>query len=268
MSMEREARDLQDEEHGLVPVGDRSIQGYRPQQSLTEQIQDVLAASMHLSKFQRQVVEAAVTVTNENDWNNLGGKPYLSEAGAMKAASVLPIEVFCIEKPCKTWADDDEGRFYLYMCEYGARWKGGLGSVSATGTCSSRDKFFSMKDGERLPQSKIDETNLIKKCATNGRRNAIVRLLGLQNLTWEEVSGFGIDQTKVSGTNYDGKRKQKDEGNGEAAAAHLEQLTVFEGRDGKHVKGRTNVKYLSEKQAVLVLGRLRTEYETWKKKTE
>jgi len=259
-------------------------------QSLTEQIQDVLDASMRMAELQRRIVETAVRITNHQDWTNLGGKPYLCEAGAMKAASVLPVEIYCIEKPTKTWADDETGRYYIYACEYGAKWKGGLGAVTATGTASSRDKFFSMKNGERLPLSEIDETNLIKKCATNGRHNAIVRLLGLQNLTMDEVKDFGIDVGQLKGTAYDGKKEQKEDenpeqaekhreeirrmllemngGHADEASAHLEKLTSFTGRDGKAVKGKNNVKYLSGKWLESTYGKVTTEHTAWKAKAQ
>jgi len=256
-------------------------------QSLTEQIQDVLDASMRMAELQRRIVETAVRITNHQDWTNLGGKPYLCEAGAMKAASVLPVEIYCIEKPTKTWADDENGRYYIYACEYGAKWKGGLGAVTATGTASSRDKFFSMKNGERLPLSEIDETNLIKKCATNGRHNAIVRLLGLQNLTMEEVKSFGIDTAQLKGTAYDGKKEQKQDenpeqansgrdeiwkllmemNNGDAKAAgdDLEKLTAWE-KDGQAHKGKRDVKWLTEKQVDWKLSEVKKRHAAWKAK--
>jgi hypothetical protein len=256
--------------------------------SLSVQMDEILQASMQMARFSRQIVEKAVQITSPRDWVDQSGHPYLTEAGGMKVASVLPVSIWCTEKPCKTWQDDDKGRFYIYQCEYGAAWKGGLGSVTAIGTASSRDKLLGTVEGEDRPLSEIDETNILKKCGTNGRHNAIVRLLGLQNLSWEQVESWGIDKSKVVSVERNGKRTKKDDKDPEKAEKyrseirrmimemngndpkmaeeHLQRVTSFAGSDGNIVKGKRNVKHLSEKAAKVNYGKVKDEYEAWLKK--
>jgi len=248
--------------------------------SVAERVCDLLNASMILAENKRKVIERAVQETNASDWKDLGGNAYLQESGAVKAASVLPIEVFPVFRPVKQWAKDDEGEFYLYVCEYVARWSGGLGSMSATGTSSSRDPFFSMREGERLKLSEINEEDIIKNCTSNGRRNAIVRLLGLQSCTWEEVEAFGIRRDGVKTVGFSGKSNVRDQnpaatedarasimrmlsemnhGDPGATADHLEKITSFQGRNGP-VKGKREVKWLSEKAVEITLDKVKEEY--------
>ena len=57
---------------------------------------------------------------------------------------------------------------------------------------------------------------------------------------------------------------EMNEGDPDAAASHLEQITAFEARDGKQVAGKKNVKYLSEAQARVTYGKVKAAHAEWK----
>ena len=270
------------EETGLAKPEPRTMDR---SMSMSERILDILHATERIAEFQRQIIETAVKMTTPNDWVNQGGKPYLLEAGATRVASMLPIKIEMLSPPTKQWEQDEQGNYYIYTCTASAAWKTGLGSSEAIGTCSSRDKFFSMRQGVRLPQSEVDETNIIKKCGTNGRANAIKGLLGLKNMTWTELNHVaGITPEKCQSVDYQTSRKQDESpeqaatyrqelgnmilemchDNIEEAQNYLQAVTTFKGRDGKQVRGKRSVKDLSEKQAEITHGKVKKQYEKWR----
>jgi hypothetical protein len=251
------------EETGIVTQENAALE-QRPQ-SLTERMQDIMNATAMLVTAQKQLIETAVKMTSPADWINMGGNPYLGEPGATRVASMLPIDTKIVGDPKRHNALDDEGSY---------------------GTCSSRDKFYSMRQGERIPQSEVDETNIIKKCGTNGRANAIKGLLGLKKPSWEDLERIaGITKEKVQTVEYTSK-KPEDENPEQAdktrteirrmimemckddegeAAKYLETMTTFKGKEGNTVKGKKSVKHLSERQAKVIYGKVKDQHEKWRK---
>jgi hypothetical protein len=272
------------EETGIVTQENAALE-QRPQ-SLTERMQDIMNATAMLVTAQKQLIETAVKMTSPADWINMGGNPYLGEPGATRVASMLPIDTKIVGDPKRHNALDDEGSYYIYVCTARASWRTGLGSSEALGTCSSRDKFYSMRQGERIPQSEVDETNIIKKCGTNGRANAIKGLLGLKKPSWEDLERIaGITKEKVQTVEYTSK-KPEDENPEQAdktrteirrmimemckddegeAAKYLETMTTFKGKEGNTVKGKKSVKHLSERQAKVIYGKVKDQHEKWRK---
>jgi hypothetical protein len=259
------------DENGALVRADHEFPEATGDQTLVQKMRDVLAATEVMIQLQERILTTAIRLTNPKDWTNLGGKPYCCEAGCTHAASHLPVKSWFVSAPSKRTLDDDQGPYYIYQCEVAAAWKTGLGEVTAIGTCSSRDKFFASVGGERKAMSDVDEPNVMKKCATNGLGNAYRRLFGFNNLTWERLESLGIKKADVVGVSYDGKKaddspeteKSKDEirnkilelcnGDTKEAASYLEKLTTWTNDKGELVKGKQNVKYLTEKQVGRVL---------------
>ena len=50
--------------------------------------------------------------------------------------------------------------------------------------------------------SEVDETNIMKAAYSNCVANGITRLLGIRNLTWEQVKLGGIDPSKAAKVKY------------------------------------------------------------------
>ena len=131
------------------------------------------------------------------------GKPYLCASGAEKIARLCGVgwdHVRCE----KILSNDEKGQFYYF--EYTGDFYLGNDRISAVGTCSQKDQFFAMSKGQMKPASEIDETNIRKAAYSNMLVNGITRILGIRNLTWEELTASGIDRSKVQGVNYKTKK--------------------------------------------------------------
>lgn len=155
-----------------------------------------------------KIKSVALRVTNNNDWTDQNGKPYLQVSGAEKVARVFGIS-WQIDEP--VFEQEPDGHFsYTYK---GYFTLGGT-TIEAIGSRSSKDKFFTKygyENGEKvaLPPSEIDKGDLKKSAYTNCLGNGISRLLGIRNLTWEEVrTGGNIDPTKVARVEYGGKKER------------------------------------------------------------
>lgn len=153
----------------------------------------------------KRVKEFALTLTNPNDWVDIDGKPYLVAAGAEKIARPFGVKIKMTGHD-KEAGRDEHGEYYIYTF-YGTATLANdrLDSIDVMGICSSRDKFFGTRDGEIIPMSEISEPNIKRKAYNNMVMNGITRLLGLRNMTWEEVESK-IDRGKVAGYKY-GSRK-------------------------------------------------------------
>jgi len=155
-----------------------------------------------------KIKKLALKVTNAHDWIDQQGKPYLGVSGAEKVARLFGISWTIGEPILET---EPDGHFaYTYK---GVFTLGGA-SIEAIGTRSSKDGFFrrySYQEGEKteLPPSECDKGDLKKSAYTNLLGNGITRLLGIRNLTWEEVEGAGISRDRSQKVSY-GKKEDQD----------------------------------------------------------
>lgn len=171
-------------------------------------------------KLAKKIKLLAIKQTNPKDWVDQDGKPYLQSTGAEKVARLFGISWrICKGYPDKEIHKDDAGSYYIYTCK-GEFFMGG-NSIEAMGTCSQRDKFFGHKGGELKAESEIDVTNIIRKAVTNMEVNGITRILGIRNLTWEELAECGIRQAGSNAVNYKTKSGQTEEVEGIIAALNV-----------------------------------------------
>jgi hypothetical protein len=140
-------------------------------------------------------------VTNKNDWIDQNGKPYMWVSGAEKVARVFGIS-YRIFEPVKT---NLEGGHYRW--EYKGEFSLKGASIEAIGMRASTDAFFGKSHGKLLPPSEIDEGNVKMAAYTNCVGNGITRLLGIRNMTWEELSETGITQGAVGKVEYGSKKE-------------------------------------------------------------
>lgn len=225
-----------------------------------------------------KVLGIAVKRTTHYDWVDQMGKPYLTSSGAEK---LMPLFGVCLTNTrCeKNFANDDKGQYYLYQYKGTFSWKGG--SIEAIGACSSRDKFFAWDSREQTykPLSEVDETNILKAAYSNMMVNGITRLLGIRNLTWENLQKYGIDKGKSARVEYGHRtndispeeKKMQEEiskwcmkmANNDKAKAisFLVELTKFTGKDKKEVAGVTSTKMLKGKRLQISHHKVKEEYE-------
>jgi hypothetical protein len=222
-----------------------------------------------------KIKQIALRVTNPHDWVNQGGKPYLQSTGAEKIARLFGISWRIDEPMLETF---DEGHFaYTYKGYFSFKDV----TIEVPGTRSSKDPFFSGSKENPKPVSEIDRGDVKKSAYTNCTANGVTRLLGIRNLTWEDLAAAGIDKDKTSSIDY-GKKEMSEKGadaikeigklliemagNDKIKAADLlEEATTFKGKDGKEVKGRRSLKGLSEKQAPVTLHKVKKMYKEWEK---
>jgi len=233
-----------------------------------ETTEDLISIAERRIETVKKIITIALKITTYRDWINQNGNPYLVHSGAEKVARLFGIRLHDI-KTEKVWAEDTQGRYYIYKTTGAATLPGKFDSIEALGTCSQRDPFFGKARGEFLPTDEIDETNIMKASYSNFTVNAITHLLGLRNLTWEELKESGIDKGTVQEIKYQSGSKKVEKtatpeeikkqkeiwdwlikitgGNSELARARLKLESSFTSKDGDEVEGKTDPKYLTGK---------------------
>jgi len=229
-----------------------------------------------------KIKRASLKVTNHYDWTNQGGKPYLQVSGSEKVARLFGI----------SWRIDSPELFIEEDGHFNYTYKGYFNilnvEIEAIGTRSSKDEFFSTRykyiDGEKkkitLPPSEIDKGDVKKAAYTNCIGNGVTRLLGIRNMSWEDLKEGGISKEQVSGVEYNKTEmsskalNQRDEidrmllemcGNDTAKFAEaLQKITSFTGRDGKEILGKKALKDLSEKAIPVTHEKVKKAYEQWR----
>jgi len=150
----------------------------------------------------------ALKVTNQFDWIDQNGRPYLQVSGAEKIARLFGIS-WRIDEPMM---EHEEGGHFAYTYK-GYFTLGGV-TIEAIGTRSSKDGFFKRYDKStkaELPPSEIDKGDVKKAAYTNCIGNGITRLLGIRNLTWDDIKQAGISQREARRIEYKAEDKPKKE---------------------------------------------------------
>jgi hypothetical protein len=262
---------MMEDYQGLVKV--------EPAETLPAVPEDILLATVDQAekkiKAVKRIKELALFVTNENDWKDFGGKPWLQEAGANKVGRLFGIS-WRIGEP--TFELEADGHFsYTYSGFFSM----GGAEITAIGERNSRDEFYSKAHGKDIPTGEIDKGDVKKAAYANCIANGVTRMLGIRNMTWEEIKAGGIEQSQTAKVEY-----QKPEMNGEAQDLRksilkmleemsekdpvkvldlLEMATEFTGKDGEKVKGKRDLSKVSEKAMKPTYGRVKDMYEAWLK---
>lgn len=170
-------------------------------QGLPDTTDDIIASAERRISQIDKIVTLTLKRTNEHDWVDMQGKPYLTASGAEKIARLFGMS-WKLEQPNKIQSSDEKGTFYFYEVAGIFSLAGKNDIIEAIGTCSSKDQFFAKVGGQFRPLSEIDETNILKAAISNCIANGITKLLGIRNLTWEQVKAGGISQDKVASVKY------------------------------------------------------------------
>lgn len=187
---------------------------------------------MALNKIKR----AALLATNARDWTDQNGNPYLQVSGAEKVARVFGI-AWKIDEPIM---ETEESGHFSYT--YKGYFTVAGATIEAIGTRSSKDPFFKRyagkgDDRKELPPSELDKGDLKKAAYTNLLGNGITRLLGLRNLTWQDLLEFaGITRDQIARVDY------KKNGKTDTGIASEGALTVTSGVTDVRKTSGTNAK--------------------------
>ena len=164
----------------------------KPELVLSDKIVEMAENAEKRIEVVNKIKQMALRVTSSNDWVDMGGKPYLLSSGAEKIARLFGI-CWQIEEP--TIEYDEDGHFtYTYKGTF-TLIKQGV-SIEAVGTRSSRDPLFSKSHGKDIPPSEISKADVKKSAYTNLTANGITRLLGIRNLSWDDVKNANISITQ------------------------------------------------------------------------
>ena len=158
-----------------------------------------------------KIKSIVLKVTNKNDWIDQNGNPYLQASGCHKVANIFGIGWRFIGEPKKVVEEDGHYRYNVPLEVFM-----GNRSIEVVGSRTTKDGFFTTryKGGEKyeLPLSEVDSGDVLKASITNAQANGITAILGIRNLTWEQVRGGGIDKGMVNKIDYDkGKSKKEQE---------------------------------------------------------
>lgn len=152
----------------------------------------------------QQILTVAIKSTNSRDWIDQAGRPAPTASACEKIASVFGIKMDLPVPPegKREERTDDKGAYYTYT--FAAKFIIGSRYIHAIGSGSSRDKFFSWNSGEKTWKelSEFDESNIRKSAYSNLILNGITRILGIRNLTWEQLEAGGIKKDAVSTVTY------------------------------------------------------------------
>jgi hypothetical protein len=152
-----------------------------------------------------KIKNVALKVTNARDWTDQNGNPYLQVSGSEKIANLFNMS-WRIEEP--KYEEEPDGHF-----TYSIKGIFSLGSrsIEVEGTRSSKDPFFNRYDYSQpkdpvtkkhpvLPPHTIDKGDVKKAALTNLYGNGITRMLGIRNLTWEDLEKYaGITRQMIEG---------------------------------------------------------------------
>lgn len=161
-----------------------------------DQLLAVAAQAERRIEAVNKIKRIALKVTNSRDWRDQGGNPYLQVSGSEKVARLFGIS-WRIDEP--TREDHTDGHFSYTVKGYFSM---GTAEVEVIGTRSSTDPLFSKQHGANLPPSDIDRNDVKKSAVTNCIGNGITRLLGIRNLTWEDLKEAHIERSSIGRTEY------------------------------------------------------------------
>lgn len=166
-------------------------------------------------EFFNRVKIIALKMTKAQDWVDMGG-PYLMDRGAQNVAIAFGVDI-TQEAPRMEWAEDANGRYYMFIASGRAHAKRLNRFVEDIGICSQRDKFFGMSGGKLKEIQDVDMANIIRKASTNLYNRLVKRVIGLSGVTWEDLAAAGIKRESLQRVEYRGGQQ----GGGPARASAL-----------------------------------------------
>jgi len=150
-----------------------------------------------------KIKKTALKATNADDWVDQNGNPYLEGSGAEKIAGLFGISWILLNDPQPEFEEDGH-----FTYTYRGRFSIGGRTIDIDGSRSSKDPFFKKYDysgpeKKEKPISAIDKRDVKMAALTNLLGNGITRILGIRNLTWEDLQEFaGITKEQVTSIQY------------------------------------------------------------------
>lgn len=147
-----------------------------------------------------QVRERAIQATAPHDWDAFGNKMSPSRPAIEKMAATFAVSLTVLDiKRLDTLNDSGQLEKYIYQASVVAAFEspvtGSAVSVNDIGTMASNDPFFCTRNGGKIPAHQVDEENILKAAISNGFGRAVSTLLGLGEVTADELKALGVPVT-------------------------------------------------------------------------
>ena len=190
-----------------------------------------------------KIKQYSLRLTQPGDWVDQNGRPYLQVSGAEKIARLFGIS-WRIDEPIR---EELEGGHYIYT--YKGYFSLAGAEIEAIGSRSSKDPFFKRYvyvNGQRkeLPPSEIDPGDVKKAAYTNCIGNGITRLLGLRNISYDDLEKVaGIKREQIAKIQYKSKDKQSTDTEPAETQEVVGEVSDVRMKKGKTKNGKDYVLY-------------------------
>lgn len=240
----------------------------------------------------KQVLNNALRMTKPRDWTNqVSGEnevPYLEASGAEAVGSLFGISMLKEERD-KQWSEDERGKYYIWVYKGTAFFPLTGKQLVTEGVCSSRHDLFAKVGGQLRALEDIDETDIMITARRKLYRNAVVELLGLRNVDWEQLKQAGIPKDKVQRIERRSKAKEPSElpdevkkkrsaigqmmramfgDDKETCRKELKRITAYDKKDGSRDPGVESLDGMSQRRLEVTHDKVKREYEVWSKKNK
>ncbi len=162
-------------------------------------VADFVERAKHTEALRRAVIAA----TDESQWHDFGGKPYMEGDAALTIAKVMGIS---FEEPHYEFRDLGGG---AAQCVCTVRVHHAGRTFQDIGDCDSFDDFLEKRrmDLERrgaTPDqiSAALRVELQKKARANANSRAVSGIAGLRGLSWDALEMLGLRRAKVGATQF------------------------------------------------------------------
>jgi len=144
----------------------------------------------------------SLKLTKTSDWIiQADDNPYLMDRGSENIGIAFGVDITGI-KLNQEWQEDKKGRYYEFVATGTGYSKRLNRIIEDIGVCSQRDKFFGSVRGELKPIEEVDMANIRRKTITNLHSRLIKRLVGLMNVTLDDLKEAGLNISLIKKIDY------------------------------------------------------------------
>ena len=170
-----------------------------------DQIDNMIAVMDKAADARQRIFQACLRRAQPDDFIDFDGKPYLEGEGADRIAATVGIQLGRPLIEVRTVGDD------IFVEVVGeATWPMTGAIASEFGSCSTRDKFFSGRDGDSATMSRLLESangdrklaaemlagHVKKKAIANWKSRVVSAVLGVKGLTWADLEKLGLNRSQ------------------------------------------------------------------------
>jgi hypothetical protein len=250
-----------EQEQGLTVYQDAPV-------ALTAHTLDIEKAQQYVNSM-KVILSLFVQCTNQNDWIDMGGKPYLQKSGCSKVATTFGLKFNAPTLSVVNETEEDGYKYRIYSVAGSVIWNGT--EKFEVGTATTKDSLFSVRKvaGEtiRLSLKDIDLANVQKKAYTNWMNRCLKAVFGM-NPTWDELAEMSNGKiVKSTGITYRNETKASETDEDKALRSEVRELilktcggdsakardlllekTTFTTQEGNVIKGKTDINAVSVNQ--------------------